>query len=192
MRALQHEYPRWETDPNDPTGDADFVYPGRPRFVSKQRARKLRKRGVPLMPCHRVHDPHGEHRPGDFYPTHGDRARYAWFEVEAAYESRKRKRALHCYLVATRPEPFGRKGWLRARLETQRSMLQARLCMRAWRRASPRIAEFWASVPQLVQAPGETDREFVARGLGSQPHNLPRGTLSGPDEYAARRYTKHD
>lgn len=88
-RALQHEYPRWETDPNDPTGDADFVYPGRPRFVSKQRARKLRKRGVPLMPCHRVHDPHGEHRPGDFYPTHGDRARYAWFEPEAAYEARR-------------------------------------------------------------------------------------------------------
>lgn len=90
MKALEHEYPRWEGDERDPSsGDAVYVWPGKPRFVSAKRARKLRKRGVPLMPCHRVHDcGGGEHRPGEFYPTSGQRARYCWFETEAGYEAR--------------------------------------------------------------------------------------------------------
>jgi len=127
IRALQHECPRWEGDERNPSsGDAAYVWPGKPRYVSARRARKLRKRGVPLMPCHRVHDRSGEHRPGEFYPTHGDKARYAWFEPEAAVESRERTRALHCYLFATRPEPFGRKGWLAARLDLHRARHLAR------------------------------------------------------------------
>lgn len=79
MRALQHEYPRWERDGD--TGDERYVWPGLIRFVSAQRARKLRKRGVPLLPMHAVLDRSGgEHRRGQFEPTTPNgRARYAWF-----------------------------------------------------------------------------------------------------------------
>lgn len=91
--ALQHEYPRWETDPD--TREDRFVWPGMPRFVSAKRARKLRKRGVPLMACHAVHDAEVEGRYGlERRPlTPGapgkHNARYCWFETEANYSARR-------------------------------------------------------------------------------------------------------
>lgn len=52
MRALQHAYPQWEPPEDDPTAmPEDFreVWCGKMRIVHRQRARKLRRRGVPLM-----------------------------------------------------------------------------------------------------------------------------------------------
>lgn len=131
-KALQHTYPSWETD-RDLGDEPRFVYQGAIRFVGKQRARKLRKRGVPLMPQHRVHDPNGEHRPGQFYPTHGDKARYAWFEVEADHEARQARRRLNCYLMGAGEYTHvteGRKNWLRAEIEASRERHAAELFFR--------------------------------------------------------------
>jgi len=130
-KALQHEYPRWEGDAFDPTQDV-YAWPGAPRFVSAKRARKLRKRGVPLMPCHRVHDRSGEHRPGEFYPTHGDRARYCWFERDVDADNRKARKGSQCYQTWLEAERGlrGRKADLQERLEFQREDMQARAYFR--------------------------------------------------------------
>jgi hypothetical protein len=50
--ALQHAYPQWEPpedDPIAPIEDYRQVWRGKMRIVHKQRARKLRRRRVPLM-----------------------------------------------------------------------------------------------------------------------------------------------
>ena len=46
---LQHVYPQWETPGDDPYGDERQVWRGEMRIVHAKRARKLRRRGVPLM-----------------------------------------------------------------------------------------------------------------------------------------------
>lgn len=102
---LEHECPRWESAAErgeDGGGDDPrYVWPGRMRVVSARRARKLRKRGVPLLPLHRVLDRSGgEHRPGHVEPIHGDRARYAWFEVQD--DAERRKALARCGLRARR------------------------------------------------------------------------------------------
>lgn len=63
---LQHVYPQWEEPEDDPGGELREVWRGQMRIVHSQRARKLRKRGVPMWTLHKP----------------GDRAKYAWF-VEA-------------------------------------------------------------------------------------------------------------
>lgn len=45
---LQHVYPQPEAWDGDPT-DIREVWNGRMRIISRQRARKLRRRGVPIM-----------------------------------------------------------------------------------------------------------------------------------------------
>ena len=80
--ALVHSYPEWE---RDDSGEERLMWVGRLRIVSPRRARKLRKRGVPLMPLHVVD---GEGRPR----TPNGRARYGWFETHDGYEERKRTR----------------------------------------------------------------------------------------------------
>lgn len=50
--ALMHTYPQWEPpedDANAPSEEWGEVWYGKMRIVHKQRARKLRRRGVPLM-----------------------------------------------------------------------------------------------------------------------------------------------
>lgn len=103
-KALDYECPRWEWDPD--RQEDIYVWHGRPRFVSAKRARKLRKRGVPLMPCHAVVDRSGgEHRPGMFEPRPipgapgTARARYAWFEREENYTARKLERRVKKWLA---------------------------------------------------------------------------------------------
>lgn len=163
-KALQHEYPRWEGSYQDPTQDV-FAWPGRIRFVSAQRARKLRKRGVPLLPMHRVRDNSGgEHRRGQFVPVlPNGRARYAWFEVDAAAESRNRSRALCCYLVATRPEPFGRKQWLNAWLEMYRGAFARYITTKKIkRRITARLDNIILGITGKLTAEQKTDLELYA------------------------------
>lgn len=79
---MKHTYPQWENqDPDLPPYEGQhYIWSGNMRIVHAQRARKLRKRGVPLLPLHRVHDKSGGvHARGEFEPISQDRARYAWF-----------------------------------------------------------------------------------------------------------------
>lgn len=51
-----HAYPQWEPPEDDPTAapeDYREVWRGAMRLVGRQRARTLRRRGVPLMSVHR-------------------------------------------------------------------------------------------------------------------------------------------
>jgi hypothetical protein len=191
-KALQHEFPYWQDDPHaeDGSGESRHVWPGRPRYVSARRARKLRKRGVPLLPLHAVRDRSGgQHAPGYVEPTSPNgRARYAWFEPERVVENRRARRGAACYETWREAEhgTRGRKHELATRLAGQRERLVALRYARSWRRVAPAIAAFWASVPAKLQREDETDREFVRRhlegwsGRGSQPHNLPRMIWDGP------------
>lgn len=50
--ALPHVFPQWEPpedDPGAPSEDWGQMWYGKMRIVHRQRARKLRRRGVPLM-----------------------------------------------------------------------------------------------------------------------------------------------
>ncbi len=88
-KALSHTYPRLDYPPGCEVGNDDprEVWEGAMRVVSPRRARKLRKRGVPLMPLHAVRVvPDGvdgcgvsQHR---VEPLPNQRARYAWFVPE--------------------------------------------------------------------------------------------------------------
>jgi hypothetical protein len=69
---LQHVYPRWELSEEDPTADPRLIWPGRMRIVGRQRARKLRRRGVPITRSVKV--------------TSRGRHRHAWF-VEGETDS---------------------------------------------------------------------------------------------------------
>jgi hypothetical protein len=168
-KALQHNYPGWQDDPHaeDSNGEPREVWFGVMRVVSAKRARKLRKRGVPLMPLHAVYlnpcDAERGQSRAPLTPGNGPgkrSARYAWFEPEAAVESRTRSKALRCYLVATRPQPFGRKGWLRERLHTQRERLRLevveRWTRRAWRHSldtTPRKSHYAGVIHENVLNP---------------------------------------
>ena len=69
-KPLQHSYPQWETPEDDPAGEPREVWHGRMRIVGRQRARKLRRRGVPIMRKIEV--------------TTRGRHRHAWFVEENA------------------------------------------------------------------------------------------------------------
>lgn len=64
-QRLGHAYPEWVDDPSEQPHE---VFVGRMRIVHTQRARKLRKRGVPLMLI--------------------GRGQYAWFETHESYDAR--------------------------------------------------------------------------------------------------------
>lgn len=68
VQALQHVYPQWDTPEDDPRGEPVEVWRGKMRIVHAQRARKLRRRGVPLMDL----------RPRTSAGYVG-KAKYAWF-----------------------------------------------------------------------------------------------------------------
>lgn len=75
---LQHVYPQWEPPEDDPNGELRHVWRGKLRVVHAQRARKLRRRGVPLMDLRpRMHKGCGTGR-GAAAGYEG-RAEYAWF-----------------------------------------------------------------------------------------------------------------
>lgn len=116
-KALQHDLP---------------YSSGHTRIVSAKRARKLRKRGVPLMAMHPTRTVSTDRcyeylgfltYTNQLEPTTPDtRARYAWFERNADVEERKRRRARQCYgthLLALQGKT-GRKAWLHMRLNQQR------------------------------------------------------------------------
>lgn len=62
---LKHVCPRWEQPEGDPTDDPLQVWDGQMRIVGRQRARKLRRRGVPIMRSIEI--------------TSRGRHRHAWF-----------------------------------------------------------------------------------------------------------------
>lgn len=179
-KALQHECPRWErTTESVNENDERYVWPGRIRIVHGQRARKLRKRGVPLMPLHavRARDCSGrENEP----TTPNGRARYAWFEPEAAVETRQRQRRLKCYVTATTKQPQGRKAWLAAQLSQQRAAHAARSYFRWMAKAfygrytMPMLAPYQrAAIRELWRAKNE-GRDLVLhvpRRLGIRTMN---------------------
>lgn len=68
-QRLQHAFPQWETPEDDPHGELREVWRGHMRIVGRQRARKLRRRHVPIMRSVDV--------------TRRGRHRHAWF-VEVA------------------------------------------------------------------------------------------------------------
>lgn len=83
MKALQHSLPYWGTDSD---GEERYLWPGFMRSVSAKRARKLRKRGVPLMSLHATYLVEWPTRRTALYeaPCTPGRpgkktARYAWF-----------------------------------------------------------------------------------------------------------------
>lgn len=90
-RALQHTIPYWVDTPlgEGNYGESDQIWHGRMRVVSPRRARKLRKRGVPLKPLHAarvIATNRFDKRTGySSYATRlepirpNTRARYAWF-----------------------------------------------------------------------------------------------------------------
>lgn len=70
---LQHVYPQMlppDDDPGAPVEDYRETWVGKMRIVHRQRARALRRRGVPRWAMWTLHKP-------------GERAKYAWF-VEVA------------------------------------------------------------------------------------------------------------
>lgn len=71
---LQHVYPQWEPPEDDPLDELREVWRGKMRIVHAKRARKLRRRGVPLMDLRPMTEA-GYNAAG--------RAKYAWF-VEPA------------------------------------------------------------------------------------------------------------
>jgi|SRR5579859_7578509 len=163
-KALQHEYPRWESDDRDPTQDV-HVWPGRIRIVHGQRARKLRKRGVPLMPLHKVYTVETnrfDRRLG--YSTYikriepttpNGRARYAWFEPELAFENRKTRKGGQCYIRGLEAQHgrVGRKYWLRVRLYESRKMHAVALMRIRYRRACKRMTYLLLGSSIQLQAP---------------------------------------
>lgn len=142
-KALQHNYPGWQDDPHaeDSNGESREVWFGAMRVVSAKRARKLRKRGVPLMPLHAVRDMRdgfegSRSSTRGFEPTTPNgRARYAWFECKDDAEARLQRRRLRFYLTATTKEPQGRKAWLRVQLDQQRQDAAARSYFRSLTKA---------------------------------------------------------
>lgn len=64
-RRMAHAYPQWVDGPGEQSHE---VFLGRMRIVHTQRARKLRKRGVPLMLI--------------------GRGEYAWFETRESFDAR--------------------------------------------------------------------------------------------------------
>lgn len=70
-QRLQHVYPQWEAPEDEPTAAPEAyrqVWRGRMRIVGRQRARKLRRRGVPVMRSVEI--------------TSRGRHRHAWFVEE--------------------------------------------------------------------------------------------------------------
>jgi hypothetical protein len=67
---LPHAYPQWETPEDDSGGEPVEIWVGKMRIVHRQRARTLRRRGVPLLDL-RPHTSRGYNAAG--------RAKYAWF-----------------------------------------------------------------------------------------------------------------
>lgn len=63
LRRLEHVFPQWEFDPD--SREERLVWTGRMRIIGRQRARKLRRRGVPIMRKVEV--------------TANGRHRHAWF-----------------------------------------------------------------------------------------------------------------
>lgn len=177
-KALRDELPRFESDERDPTQDV-FVYPGAMRLVSPRRARKLRKRGVHLMPLHAVRDPSGVHRPGSFYPTSSGKARYAWFELQVDADTRKHRRAANCYETwrDANNGAQGRKAWLRERLEDSRADHEARKYFRMGARAA---ATMYFQTYTTYSATGHNmQAQSLGRGLRAV------GSLQAADTYAA-------
>lgn len=147
-KALQHECPYWSDDTNQGrvTNGALLVWPGVMRIVHGQRARKLRKRGVPLMPLHAVHTVDTnkfDKRTGySMYAnrieptTPNGRARYAWFEPVDMVEARKQHKSRACYLTHLEANRGvrGRKAWLHMRLQQMR---REHTHFAFWRNAPP-------------------------------------------------------
>ena len=67
---LQHAYPQWLPPDDEPWGEPREVWVGNMRIVHARRARRLRRRGVPLMDL-RPKTSKGYNAAG--------RASYAWF-----------------------------------------------------------------------------------------------------------------
>lgn len=115
-KALQHTYPTWQSDPHAEDCGVDAgrrIWPGVPRFVSAKRARKLRKRGVPLMPCHAVFDAAERlqqygHRYEPLTPGAPGKktARYCWFERDTEHEARKLVKLLRGRIRSLRGLPL--------------------------------------------------------------------------------------
>lgn len=154
--------------------------PGIPRFVSARRARKLRKRGVPVFQC-----------------ATGV-SRYMWWEPVEEVENRRARRGarcyqMHCYAVAGR---VGRKHWLATRLVVARVRLLTGMTdaeahhyvhhwytlritpppAASWARKTPNITAWLPRLPShkcvagwipegILQREDETDEQFVARRL---------------------------
>jgi len=215
-KALQHEFPYWQDDPHaeDGSGESRHVWPGRPRYVSARRARKLRKRGVPLLPLHAVHDRSGgQHAPGYVEPTSPNgRARYAWFEPYSAPLQREALRRIACYNTwcDANAGRRGRKHELATRLAGQRERLVALRYARSWRRVAPAIAAFWAGQVEALASMGRAQwgvadeahhvnpQLYVyakAAALFDGPHNLPRSVVHGfadDGPFEGLRYAKYD
>ena len=162
MKALQHIYPRWEHDPD--RGEDVLTWGGHMRLVSAKRARKLRKRGVPLMPTHAVQiievgkgrQRHAPVRPG----SPGKRgARYAWFEDFDARRGRiqaRRERAAARFIKRNGAELEARMAaWLAQDPWNRSAVTFAGMdladgpdttvqgLVRAWRESAPEIVDFW-------------------------------------------------
>lgn len=75
-QRLGHAYPEWVDGPGEQSHE---VFAGRMRIVHTQRARKLRKRGVPLMLI--------------------GRGQYAWFESHESFEARERVRLIRAQQI---------------------------------------------------------------------------------------------
>jgi hypothetical protein len=141
--ALRHNYPGWQDDPHaeDSNGESREVWFGAMRVVGAKRARKLRKRGVPLMPLHAVYlnpcDAERGQSRAPLTPGNGPgkrSARYAWFECKDDAEARRWRRAANCYETWLEAEQGlrGRKADLQERLEFQREdMRRERTFVRA-------------------------------------------------------------
>lgn len=75
-QRLGHAFPQWIDEPGVQPHE---VFVGRMRIVHTQRARKLRKRGVPLMLI--------------------GRGEYAWFETHESFEARERVRLIRAQQI---------------------------------------------------------------------------------------------
>lgn len=82
-QRIEHAYFRWVDDLQEPT-ECKLACEGHLRFVHARRARKLRKRGVPLLQLQKPN--------GHIY--------YMWWETPASYDSRFFQRRLTKALMA--------------------------------------------------------------------------------------------